>query len=154
MDPQVSIRDVQERDLRVFYEQQLDPEATHMAAFPAREYEAFMSHWQRIMGEPAVILQTVIFEGEVAGNIVIWEESGESNVGYWLGKKYWGQGVATAGLSLLLKQVERRPLYAHVAKHNVASIRVLQKCGFCTCREDTYSDVIGEEGIEFVMMLA
>ena len=38
--------------------------------------------------------------------------------------------VATASLSSFLELEKRRPLYAGVARHNVASLRVLQKCGF------------------------
>ena len=41
-----------------------------------------------------------------------------------------GRGVATEALSAFLRLEPIRPLYAGVAKHNVASIRVLQKCGF------------------------
>jgi RimJ/RimL family protein N-acetyltransferase len=43
---------------------------------------------------------------------------------------FWGRGVATEALSAFLGLEPVRPLYAGVAKHNVASIRVLQKCGF------------------------
>jgi RimJ/RimL family protein N-acetyltransferase len=38
----------------------------------------------------------------------------------------------------------RRPLHAAVAKHNVGSIRVLEKCGFA---------VVGEEEGEYVLRL-
>ena len=154
MNCKVSLRDVQEGDLHIFYEQQLDPEAMRMAAFPARDYETFMAHWDKGLGNATTILQAIVFQGEVAGNIVSWEQSGECNVGYWLGKKYWGKGIASAALSLFLKQVITRPLFAHVAKHNSASIRVLQKCGFSTCRVAQFSDTDGEEGEEFIMMLA
>jgi RimJ/RimL family protein N-acetyltransferase len=66
----------------------------------------------------------------VAGNVVSFVRSGEREVGYWVGKEYWGKGVATQTLSVFLDDIETRPLYGHVARHNVASIRVLQKCGF------------------------
>jgi RimJ/RimL family protein N-acetyltransferase len=49
-------------------------------------------------------------------------------VGYWIGREYWGKGVATEALSQFLAHAEvRRPLHAAVAKHNVGSIRVLEK---------------------------
>jgi len=41
-----------------------------------------------------------------------------------------GRGVATEALSAFLCLEPIRPLHAGVAKHNGASIRVLQKCGF------------------------
>ena len=38
--------------------------------------------------------------------------------------------IATKALAEFLKHVMQRPLYAHVVKHNIGSIRVLEKCGF------------------------
>ena len=64
------------------------------------------------------------------------EQSGEPQVGYWIGKEYWGKGVATRALWEFLGHVKARPLYAHVAKHNIASARVLEKCGFTICGKD------------------
>ena len=39
------IRDVQDGDVDVFFEHELDPEANRMAAFPARQRDAFVAHW-------------------------------------------------------------------------------------------------------------
>jgi RimJ/RimL family protein N-acetyltransferase len=49
---------------------------------------------------------------------------------YWIGRSYWGRGIATAALSAFLAVERSRPLNAHVASDNVASRRVLEKCGF------------------------
>ena len=106
------------------------------------------------MGTATTILQTIVFRGEVAGNIVSWEQSDECNVGYWLGKKFWGQGITSATLSSFVKQVTKRPLYDHVSKHNTALLRVLQKCGFSVSCEGAFADVDGEESDEYIMMLA
>ncbi len=126
----VRLRDVEESDLPVFFEQQRDPLANEMAAFPARDHDSFMAHWKKIMADETVTLKTILHDGQAAGNIVSWEGSGQREVGYWLGRDYWGKGVATKALSMFLEQVKIRPLYAHVAKHNSASFRVLEKCGF------------------------
>ena len=50
--------------------------------------------------------------------------------GVQIDRAFWGRGVATEALSAFLCVEQTRPLYAGVAKHNVASIRVLEKCGF------------------------
>ena len=126
----VVLREVIDSDLPIFFEHQRDPQANAMAAFPAREREAFMAHWQKIRSDEKVVLRTIMYAGEVAGNIVSWEQSGKREVGYWIGRLYWGRGIATAALSAFLGQVRTRPLYAHVAHDNKASLRVLQKCGF------------------------
>ena len=44
-------------------------------------------------------------------------------------RPWWGRGVATRALALLVDEVSVRP-HAYVAAHNVGSIRVLEKCGF------------------------
>lgn len=140
----VHLRDVIASDLPIFYEQQLDPDATRMAAFPSRDREAFMAHWAKSMGNENVNLKTILFDEQVAGNIVSWQQGAEREVGYWLGKQYWGKGIATRALAEFLNHVTQRPLYAHVAKHNIASIRVLEKCGFTR---------YGESDEEFVLKL-
>lgn len=135
MKANIILRNVIEADLPILYEQQLDPEATRMADFPSRDRDAFMAHWNKIMGDQKNILKVILFNGQVAGQIVSWERDGEQEVGYWLGREYWGKGIATAALIELLEVIKMRPLYAHVAKHNIASRRVVEKCGFVVYRE-------------------
>jgi RimJ/RimL family protein N-acetyltransferase len=148
---EVLLRDVREEDLANFFEHQLDPDAARMAAFPSRDRPAFMAHWARILSDETVIKKTILFDGRVAGNVVCFEQAGERDVGYWIGKEYWGKGIATRALSTFLDIVEQRPLYARVAKHNIASRRVLEKCGFELIGEDTIPD---EQQIEeFILML-
>jgi len=149
----ILLRNVIESDLPILFEQQLDPEATAMAAFPSRDRESFMAHWAKIMADESNILKTILFDGQVAGNIVCWEGSGKWEVGYWIGKEYWGKGIATKALLLFLGFVKTRPLFAHVAKHNIGSLRVLEKCGFTVIGEDKYSNSRGEEVEEFILKL-
>lgn len=133
-----------ESDLPIFFEQQLDPEATAMADFPSRGRDAFLAHWARIMKDDAVILKTILFENQVVGNIVSWEQSDQREIGYWLGKDFWGKGIATETLTEFLKIDKTRPLYAHVAIHNIASRRVLENCGFTLIKENAISEQAGE----------
>lgn len=153
----VVLRDVAESDLPIFFEQQLDPGASHMAAFTARnpaDRDAFMARWRRTLGDESIIKRTILFDGRVAGNVVSFELSGEREVGYWIAREYWGKGVATRALSMVLAEVETRPLYAHVAKDNIASIRVLQKCGFEVYGEGKeFSNARGEEVEKVILQL-
>jgi RimJ/RimL family protein N-acetyltransferase len=149
----ILLRDITESDLPIIFEQQRDPEATAMAAFPSRDREAFDAHWAKIMADETVILKTIEVDGQAAGHLVSWGTgNGKREVGYWLGKEFWGKGIATKALAEFLKVVETRPLFAHAAKHNVASRRVLEKCGFAVIGEDKY--VVGSEEVEeFVLEL-
>ncbi|MHA2370726.1 MAG: GNAT family N-acetyltransferase [Candidatus Hodarchaeales archaeon] len=151
------LRDVEEGDLTVFFENQLDPEANYMAAFTAkdpRDRKAFTNHWAKLMADKTVTIRTIIFDGDVAGSISKFEQCGNSEVTYWLGKKYWGKGIATQALSRFLVEVEHRPLYARAAKDNIGSIRVLEKCGFSISGEDKgFANARGEEVEEHIFVL-
>lgn len=126
----VVLREVVASDLPVLFEQQRDPASHRMAAVAPREREAFMERWAKILADPTVFVRTIVFEGQVAGHVVSWESDGRHLVGYWVGRDLWGKGIASRALAAMLRAVDKRPLHAHVAKTNAASLRVLQKQGF------------------------
>jgi len=124
------LREVREDDFDTLFEQQREPEAVEMAVFPARERDAFDAHWQKVLANESNVVRVIEVDGEVAGNIGSWEQDGRRLVGYWLGREFWGRGLATAALAEFVQELEVRPLHAWVAASNVGSIRVLEKCGF------------------------
>jgi RimJ/RimL family protein N-acetyltransferase len=148
--PDVHLRAVRDHDLAIFYEHQRDPVANRMARFPARDRDAFMAHWAKILRDDTVVTRTVEWEGQVTGNVVSWIHDGERDVGYWIDREHWGTGIATAALTAFLTEVEERPLFAHVAAHNVGSIRVLEKCGFAGLGP---VDVPNQEGTELLFRI-
>ena len=135
-DPQqgtVTLRDIQESDLDTFFAQQQDPEANFMAAFTAEnpaDENAFTIKWAKILGDESLIKQTILHGSRIAGHIIKFEQFGEPEITYWLGKEYWGKGIASRALALFLEWVEERPIFARAAKDNLASLRVLNKNGF------------------------
>jgi RimJ/RimL family protein N-acetyltransferase len=149
------LRDVVDSDLPIFFEHQREPEAVRMALFPARDREAFDAHWRRILADGSNTTKTIVFEGEVAGNIAAFDRDGRREVGYWIGSEFWGKGLATKALAELLLEETTRPLYATVATSNVASIRVLEKCGFVVAgyrRE--FDEAFGEDVEEAILELS
>ena len=130
MTPKIQLRNVEAEDLPLFFEHQRDPIAVAMVAFNSRERAAFDQHWAKLLADDSLLKKTVTVDGEVVRNIGSWTAEGRREVGYWIDRAFWGRGVATEALSAFLGLEPVRPLYAGVAKHNVASIRVLQKCGF------------------------
>lgn len=126
----VCLRDLQEADLPELFEHQRDPVASKMAAFPPRDHAAFMVHWRGILADSKVIKRTILVEAEVVGYIVCYEQSGKMLLGYWLGRDFWGHGIASRAVADFVASISARPLQAYVAKQNLASMRVLEKAGF------------------------
>jgi RimJ/RimL family protein N-acetyltransferase len=86
--------------------------------------------------------------------VIKFQQFGNPGIGYWIGRKFWGKGVATGALSLFLQEVAERPLFARAAKDNIASLRVLQKNGFLICGVDKgYANARGAETEEFILKL-
>ena len=77
-------------------------------------------------------------EGEVAGimGLFVGEDVLRHNceIGYWLGHRWWGRGIATAAVAQACDyawaHLAAHRVYAEVFSSNPASVRVLEKCGF------------------------
>ena len=155
----VRLREVEDGDLDVLFEQQLDPEAIHMAAFTApspSDRHAFDARWQRIRADPDTIARTILVDVEVAGSISSWRDPSMPGpeVTYWLGREHWGRGVATAALERFLELLPERPLYGRCAADNVGSRRVLEKNGFVLEHEERgFANARGAEIDELVLRL-
>jgi hypothetical protein len=87
--------------------------------------------------KPAEINFVIEINGEVAGALgfaKIDRTNKNAEVGYWLAKKYWGQGIMTDALKEMTKlgfeKHKLRRIYAYVFAPNKASQRVLEKAGF------------------------
>jgi RimJ/RimL family protein N-acetyltransferase len=153
----IRLRSIINDDLPIFFAQQLDPEANWMAAFTAKDPTdriTFDAHWQKILADETITIRTILYEGQVAGSVLSHAWDGDPEISYWLGRQYWGMGIATQALALFLKVVTERPLYARVAKDNLASIRVLQKNGFILSGEGKwFSNARGLELAELIWEL-
>ena len=146
------LRDVVESDLDAFYEHQREPEANRMALFPARDRETFDAHWRRILADDTLTKKTIVYEDEVAGNVLSWQQEGQRLIGYWVGREFWGKGLATRALAELVEELPTRPLHAWVATSNVASVRVLEKCGFVVVASRTEHDEKLDEPVEELLL--
>ena len=130
---ELTLREVRDDDLPLLFEQWADPVAVHMAAFTApdhMEWDAFERRWSRLRADETVLNRAIVVDDDVVGTIGSWGDPGEREVTYWVGRSYWGKGIATEALSAYLAVDPSRPLRARVASDNVASRRVLEKCGF------------------------
>ncbi len=126
----VRLRPIEAADLPRVFEMQLDPESNRMAATIPRTREAFDAHWAKVLYDPAVVPRVILVGDRLVGLVSCFQRNGEDHVGYWIDRAWWGRGIASRALELLLAEVPRRPLIATAATSNGASLRVLQKCGF------------------------
>jgi RimJ/RimL family protein N-acetyltransferase len=80
----------------------------------------------------------IIYNGEVVGSIGAFRQqnihSKTAEIGYYVGEKYWGNGIATAAVTLLsrffFENTDIMRLFAEPFAANIGSIRVLEKAGF------------------------
>ncbi len=155
----VTLRDVTEEDVPLLFQIQRDPVANRMAAFTAKDpddWVAFHKHWDDVLADEHVRMKTVVLDGRVVGNAgsFVDPEFGKTEVTCWIGREWWGRGIATLALTELLRRVPERPVYARAAEDNVASIRALEKCGFVLVdRSRGFAQARGEETAEVILRL-
>jgi RimJ/RimL family protein N-acetyltransferase len=150
------LRPVEDEDLDVFFEHGRDSEAVFMAAFSSSDPHdrvAFDQHWARIRGNPEIRVRTIVRDGVAVGNVASFMRGLAREVTYWIGRGWWGQGIATAALRAFLVETGR-PVFGRTAFDNVGSQRVLQKCGFVEVgRETGYAAARGQAIEEIVWAL-
>lgn len=81
---------------------------------------------------------TIEVDGEAVGGIGFTVQPDvahrSAEIGYWLGEKFWGRGIATEALKAVTEYAfanyDLCRLYAHVFEWNPASARVLEKAGY------------------------
>lgn len=114
--------------------------ANYMAdVFP---YPYTMKHGRKFIettsGEHPVHIFAIIFESKPVGAIGIHPQTDimrkNAELGYWLGKKYWGKGIITEAVQQIIPVAFRlydiTRLYARTFGSNLASQKVLMKAGF------------------------
>ncbi|QEL16414.1 GNAT family N-acetyltransferase [Limnoglobus roseus] len=126
----VRLRPVVAGDLPRMFALQLDPDSNRMAVTIPRTREAFDSLWAKSLIDPNAPARAILFDGAFAGHVSCFSVEGQDHVGYWIDPAFWGKGIASRALHLLLREVTKRPLTATAATSNGASLRVLQRCGF------------------------
>jgi len=157
----IALRPVRDADLPILFEFQRDPFACRMAAFTHADPDdraAFDAHWARILGNPGIVNRTIVEATDAApvlGHVGGWQDEGRWEVTYWVDRAQWGRGIASAALALFLRELDTRPVFARAASDNLASIRVLEHCGFVAISTDRgYANARGAEIEETLFRLA
>ena len=153
----IVLRPVEDVDLDTFFEHWRDAEALRMAAFTpadAGDRAAFDARWARMRNDETILMRTIEADGRPVGSIGSWDNDGRREVTYWIGRAHWGKGIASDALRAFLELERTRPVYAATAADNVASQRVLAKCGFDKVGTGrAYAHARGEEVDEVLLRL-
>jgi [ribosomal protein S5]-alanine N-acetyltransferase len=91
-------------------------------------------------------------DGEAAGGIGLHALKDvyrfNAELGYWLSEKYWGRGIISDAVGLVVAHAFNRTrwlrIFATIFEHNLASMRVLEKNGFV--REAIHRKAVVKEG--------
>jgi len=155
---QVTLRPTKEADLDVLFRFQLNEEAAYLAAFMPKNHTdraAYLAKYRRFLLDPTIHMQSILVDGELAGSIAKFEMEGNAEITYWLDRRCWGRGVATAALRSFLLLELARPLFGRVAFDNFGSQKVLTNCGFNKAGTDKgFANARQAEIEEFIYQLS
>jgi len=103
--------------------------------YTLKDARSWIKHSLKLRRKKTEIRFVIDMNGEVVGGVGINKiEHHKGELGYWLGEKYWGQGIMTEAVKLVTKhaftKLGLRRLYAHVFSFNKASARVLKRAGY------------------------
>jgi RimJ/RimL family protein N-acetyltransferase len=164
--PLVTLRPHVAADVPILFGFEQDPAWGATSMTKSRDEATFRAAWARVLGE-GLHQRAILADGVLCGSVgCLWSptpttrspgvagSSGRWMIGYGLGPAYWGKGIASKAVGLLLMEVEQRPLYATAAASNVASIRVLEKHGFVLLARRTAPETprtLAREELEMVL---
>lgn len=136
---QIQLTKTVKEDLIFLFQFQLDEEAIYLAAFTSKEpidQSAYIEKFTKFLNDPTIHSQTIRVNDVIVGSVAKYEIDGEAEITYWIDKKYWGQGIATAALQAFLAIEKMRPIQGRTAFDNYGSQKVLEKCGFIRIGSD------------------
>lgn len=151
------LRPWREEDAERLYTLCRVPEIGRGAGFPPHESpEMSRAAIRDVLSQPETYAIVNRGSGEIIGSCALilslegseCKKPGDAEVGYWIGKAYWGWGFATEALGALADRTGSvlglRGLWGIVFPENMASRRVLEKAGFAFHhREDTFAAQLG-----------
>ena len=150
----INLRQTEVEDLELLFQFQLDKEGQYLAAFTPKDPTdkgAYITKYTKLLRDQTVNNQTVFIDNIIVGSIAKFVMGGESEITYWIDRKFWGQGIATKALNEFLAKETDRPIFARVAFDNFGSQKVLENCGFLKVGNDMgFANARQKEIVEFI----
>ncbi|MGN1220574.1 MAG: GNAT family N-acetyltransferase [Candidatus Cryptobacteroides sp.] len=144
----IYLRRWKESDAEVLFNLAKDPELGPHAGWPPhqsveesldaiRTYFSNDTTWAVVLKETDGIVGCAGYHLTATGNIPLKED--EVEVGYWISRNYWNQGLCTEALGIVVEHCRMTgsftTLYGEHFLDNPASGRVMEKCGFADTGE-------------------
>lgn len=153
----LELRPVEDAHRDSIFEMMRDPDAVSMAAFTATDPDdraAFDAHLTKLRTSPDISHFGIFLDDRLVGTAGAFSIEGDREVTYWIDRAYWGRGIASQALHLLVRTETTRPLSARAASSNTRSIAVLKKSGFVEIgRERSFAQAAGEDIEESIFIL-
>jgi RimJ/RimL family protein N-acetyltransferase len=153
----IKLRPTKISDLESLFQFQLDKEGGYLAAFMPKDSTdkaAYINRHTKLLDDPTVNNQTIILDNTIVGSIAKFVIEGDTEITYWIDRKFWGQGIATKALKEFLTIETIRPIFGRVAFDNFGSQKVLEKCGFAKIGSDNgFANARQTEIEEFIFKL-
>ena len=141
------LRPWREEDAPALYREARDPQVGPSAGWkPHASLEESREILRTVLSEPGTFAVILRETGEPVGSVGVFptelpEGKGESEIGYWIGRPYWGQGLIPEAVRELQRwcfqdRGESRLWCGHFPG-NDQSRRVIEKCGFTYVCQDS-----------------
>ena len=149
----ITLRHWLDTDAKALYKYASDPEVGPRAGWqPHKSEEESLDIIRTVFNNPTTWAIVWNETGEAIGAIgygpscdcSLPAREGEPTVGYWVGKPYWGKGICTEALRLMIAHIREttviRSLISGHFTDNHASGRVMEKCGFVATGENVFDN--------------
>ena len=154
---EIILRPTVTADLDTLFQFQIDKEGGYLAAFMPKnptDKLSYINKYTKLLNDETVNHQTIILDKNIVGSVSKFIIEGDTEITYWIDRKYWGKGIATKALEIFLSLESSRPIFGRVAFDNFGSQKVLEKCGFIKIGTDkAFANARQMEVIEFIFKL-
>ncbi len=154
---EIELKHTNQNDLETLFLFQLDKDANYLAAFTSKnpsDKNAYIEKWTRLFSDEKINIRTILLKKEIVGSIAKFEMEGNAEITYWIGKEFWGKGIASNALKQFLEIEKTRPIFGRIAFDNLGSKKVLENCGFSKIgNEKGFANAREKEIEEFIYEL-
>ena len=151
----ITLRSWRDSDAETLYKYASDEEVGARAGWqPHRSVEESLKIIQTVFNNPTTWAIELNETGEAIGAIgygpscdcSLPAREGEPTVGYWVAKPFWGMGICTEALQMIVDYVKKNTeISSLISGHfidNLASGRVMEKCGFIATGDICYDQTL------------